>query len=46
MIAFRGVLFLIMNAPYCSLYRNNIGSEGAVALARALKVNSSLTWLL
>jgi hypothetical protein len=34
-----------MTVPYCSLYDNNIGSEGAVALAEALKVNSSVTVL-
>jgi hypothetical protein len=31
--------------PYCSLWDNNVSSEGAVALAGALTVNSSVTEL-
>jgi hypothetical protein len=45
MIALRGVLSSITTVPYYSLASNNIGSEGAVALAGALKVNSSVTSL-
>jgi hypothetical protein len=45
MIALRGVLSLITTVLYCSLRDNEIGSEGAVALAGALQVNSSVTKL-
>jgi hypothetical protein len=45
MIDQRGVLTLITTAPYRSLNHNNIGSEGAVALAGALEVNHSVTKL-
>jgi hypothetical protein len=45
MIAIRGVLFVITTVPYGSLDSNNIGIEGAVALAEALEVNSSVTEL-
>jgi hypothetical protein len=33
------------NALYCSLGDNNIGTEGAVALAGALHVDTSVTTL-
>jgi hypothetical protein len=46
MIALRGVLSLITTVPYCSLGSNNIGSEGAVALAGALQVNSAVPRLM
>jgi hypothetical protein len=45
MIAVRGVLSLVTTVPYCSLWSNDIGSGGAVALAGALEVNSSVTEL-
>jgi hypothetical protein len=38
-------LVLDATAPYYRLGANNIASEGAVALAEALKVNSTVTEL-
>jgi hypothetical protein len=40
-----GVLYLVTAVLFCSLGDNNIGGEGAVALAGALSVNKSITGL-
>jgi hypothetical protein len=39
------MLSLMTVVPYCSLGSNNIGSEGAVALAGVLEVKSTVTKL-